>query len=141
MIVSLLFVIQSIDQNTKAIEAAEANNIWAAWREVGIMPVINNPEFAAVYAKVNNSESLSGAEQIQWNVYVGGTIDIWAQLFDLYRDGLISQEKWKYWDDGYWIIWQQNRIGQVWDRSAQMYDPDFQQYINSRRIELGFDEQ
>ena len=50
VIVSLLFVIQSIDQNTKAIEAAEANNIWAAWREVGIMPVINNPEFAAVYA-------------------------------------------------------------------------------------------
>ncbi len=141
VIVSLLFVIKSIDQNTKAIEAVEANNIWAAWREVAILPVINNPEFAAVYVKINDSEGLSDAEQIQWDFYMGAQIDIWAQLFDLYKDGLISQEKWEYWDNGYWIVWQRNRIGEHWDGSAEMYDPDFQQYINSRRIELGLDQQ
>ena len=141
VIVSLVFVIRSIDQNTKAIEAAEANNIWAAWREVGILPAINNPDFAAVLAKVKDSESLSAVEQIQWDRYQAGQFDIWAQLFDLYRDGLISQEKWSYWDNGYWRAWQRNEIGQTWESSAEVYDPDFQQYINSRRVELGIREQ
>ncbi len=75
VIVSLVFVIRSIDQNTKAIEAAESNNIWAAWREVGVLPIINNPEFAAVYAKVRDSESHSATEHIQWDRYQAGVSD------------------------------------------------------------------
>ena len=141
VIVSLVFVVRSIDQNTKAIEAAEANNIWEAWREVGVLPVINNADFAAVYAKAEGSESLSAAEQAQWDFYQGAQFDIWAQLFDLYRDGLISQKKWDYWDNGYWRNWQQNQYDQAWEQIAGAYDPDFQQYINSRRTELGLGEQ
>jgi hypothetical protein len=141
VIVSLGFVIRSIDQNTKAIEAAESNNIWAAWREIGIMPAINNTDFAAVLAKVGNSESLSDVEQIQWDRYQAGAFDIWAQLFDLYKDGLISQQKWEYWDNGYWRVWQPDQYDQAWERVAGAYDPDFQQYINSRRTELGLGEQ
>ncbi len=75
VIVSVSFVIRSIDQNTRAIEAAEANNIWEAWREVHVLPVINNPEFAAIYAKVRDSENLSATEQIQWNRYQAGVSD------------------------------------------------------------------
>ncbi len=141
VIISLAFVVQSIDQNTKAIEAAESNNIWAAWREVGVLPIINNPEFAAVYAKARNSEDLSVAEQVQWNMYRGAQFDIWAQLFDLYKDDLMSQEKWDYWDNGYWSVWEQNRLGETWESAAEMFDPDFQQHVNSRRTELGMDEQ
>jgi len=141
VIVSLGFVVRSIDQNTKAIEVAESNNICAAWREVGILSAIDNPDFAAVLAKVRNSESLSDVEQIQWDRYQAGGFDIWAQLFDLYKDGLISQEKWEYWDGGYCRIWQRNQYDQAWDQVAGAYDPDYQQYINSRRAELGLGEQ
>ncbi len=41
VIVSLGFVVKSIDQNTKAIEAAEANNIWEVWREVAVLPALH----------------------------------------------------------------------------------------------------
>ncbi len=41
MIVSLGFVVKSIDQNTKVIEAAEANKIWEVWREVAVLPALN----------------------------------------------------------------------------------------------------
>ncbi len=141
VIVSLAFVVKSIDQNTRAIEAAEANNIWEAWREVTILPVMNNPEFAAVLAKVRDSVNLSVTEQIRWNRYQSAQFDIWAQLFDLYKDDLISQEKWGYWDDGYWRGWQKNRFSETWERIGPMYDPDFRQHINSHRIELGVGEQ
>lgn len=136
VIVSLVFVVRSIDQNTKAIEAAESNNIWEAWREVGVLPVINNADFAAVYAKAKGSESLSVAEQAQWDFYQGAQFDIWAQLFDLYRDGLISQKKWDYWDDGAWRAWGQG-LRQHWEKTGgSNYDPDFQRYVNSHRTEL-----
>ncbi len=141
VVVSLAFVVRSIDQNTKAIEAAEANNIWEAWREVAVLPVINNSEFAAVYAKARGSEILSAVEEVQWNRYQAVQFDIWAQLYDLYTDDLISQEKWDYWDDGYWRGWQRKRFAETWERIGPNYDPDFQQYVNSHRNELEGDEQ
>jgi len=131
VVISLAFVIRSIDQNTKAIEAAEANNIWQAWREAALLPVINNSDFAAINAKVLNSEALSDVEQLQWDRYLGGQIDIWAQLFDLRSNDLISEDIWSYWDLGFVRSWDPSHE-RVWERSREIYDPEFQVYVDSQ---------
>lgn len=134
VVVSLLFLILSIQQNTRAIEAAEMNNIWDAWREASILPIVNNPEFALIRNKVNESRPLTAPEKIQWHAYQTGRIDIWAQLFDLHAEGIISDEKWRYWDEGYWRSWDSARYEEFWslDEGAE-YHPAFRQYVNSRR--------
>ena len=134
---SLFCVIVSIRQNTRAVEAAEMNNIWDAWREASILPVVENPELAAIRNKVNQLESLSALEQIQWNSYQAGRIDIWAQLFDLYSDGIISEEKWHYWNEGYWRSWHSAGYENSWslDNGAE-YDLAFRQYVNERRATI-----
>ncbi len=58
--------------------------------------------------------------------------NIWAQLFDLYTDGLISQEAWDYWDAGYRRVWKHYRLERTWEMSGENYDPGFQRHIGSR---------
>jgi hypothetical protein len=136
VVVSLVFVVRSIDQNTKAIEAAEANNIWQAWRETAQLPVINNADFAAINSKVLNSQPLTDVEQIRWDKHMSAQIDIWAQLFDLQRNDLISQELWKYWDDGFVQDWGAGHES-IWQRIRGAYDPDFQAHVESNTQQMG----
>jgi hypothetical protein len=130
VVVSLVFVVRSIDQNTKAIEAAEANHIWQAWRETAQLPVINNASFAVIRAKVLNAQPLSDVEQIQWDTYMAAQIDIWAQLYDLRSSDLISQDLWDYWDSGFVQAWDVERQN-TWQRIRDAYSPDFQAHIES----------
>ena len=130
VVVSLVFVVRSIDQNTKAIEAAEANNIWQAWRETAQLPVINSADFAAINAKVLNSESLTEIEQIRWDRHMAAQIDIWAQLYDLRSSDLISQDLWRYWDTGFAQEWGAEHQ-RIWEGIRGAYDPDFQAHIES----------
>jgi len=132
VVISLVFVIRSIDQNTRAIEAAEANNIWQAWREAALLPVINNSEFAEINQKVLSSQPLSDAEQLQWDRYVGGQIDIWAQLYDLRSNGLISEDIWSYWDYGFVRAWDDSGYERIWERNREIYAPEFQTYVDSQ---------
>ena len=130
VVISLVFVIKSIDQNTKAVEAAEANNIWQAWRETAQLPLVNDPSFAAINAKVESSQPLTNVEQIRWDTFIAAQIDIWAQLFDLQRNGLISQNIWSYWDVGFVQAWSDGH-SRVWRKNRGIYDPSFQSYVES----------
>jgi hypothetical protein len=133
VVASLVFVIRGIDQNTKAIEAAEANNIWQAWRETVQLPVINDANFALVRAKAQNSETLSDVEQVQWNAYMAAQFDIWAQLFDLRSSDLISQELWRYWDDGFIKAWGAGHEG-VWPKIKNAYSSEFRAHVESAAV-------
>jgi len=124
------FLAIEIQQNTAAIEAAEANNIWQAWRETVHLSVINNADFASVRAKAQSSQPFSDAEQIQWDSYMAAQIDIWAQLFDLQSNHLISQELWGYWDDGFMHAWGDHHE-RVWQRIRGAYNHDFQAHVDS----------
>jgi hypothetical protein len=130
VVISLVFVVKSIDLNTKAVEAAEANNIWQAWRETAQLPLINDATFAAISAKVRSSQPLTEVEQIRWDTFIAAQIDMWAQLFDLQRNGLISQSIWSYWDVGFIEAWSAGHA-RVWQRNRGIYDPSFQKYVDS----------
>ena len=130
VVISLVFVVRSIDQNTRAIEAAEANNVWQAWREVAQLPVIGNADFAKINAKALNSQPLTNVEQIRWDRYMAAQIDIWAQLFDLRSSDLISQGLWNYWDRGFAQAWGAEHES-IWQKIRGAYDPDFQAHVES----------
>ena len=86
---------------------------------------------------MNSSEPLTPGEQVRWNSYQAGRIDIWAQLDDLYSDEIISDDKWQYWNEGFWRSWHTAHYENYWSiDSGADYDPDFRSYVNSRRAAL-----
>ena len=135
VIISLVLVVRSIDENTKVIQSSEYNNIWNAWREVAVLPIITGGDLAAVSAKVKMSEALSPAEQIQWDAYLSAQLDIWAQLFESHNNRLISSDYWQYWDNGFWRLWKQNGYARIYEFNRDFLDPKFQDYVDAQIIE------
>ena len=129
IVVSLIFLTIEIRQNTRAIDAAEMNNIWSGWREAVILPVLENLQLADVLDRNTRGESLTAAESVQMFLYRVGQFDIWAQLFDLHKDGLITDEKWGYWESGFWNMLEISKMEDVWPAISTNYDPAFGAYV------------
>ena len=140
VVVSLLLLVRSVDQNTEVITASEANNIWESWRQVAVLPVLNNPQLAEVRSKVMDSQQLSAVEQIQWDVYLAAQIDLFAQLFERRNSGLIAEEYWGYWSSGFWAVWKSNEFARMYERNRDYYSAAFQEYVDSEVIERGLSE-
>jgi hypothetical protein len=137
VVISLVFVVQSIDQNTRAVEAAEMNNIYAGWREAVIVPILHDPDLADTIAKARAGDALTPGEQIRWAAFVGGKMDIWSQMFGLHQDGVISTEAWQEWEGGFWAHWDIDQMASTWARHRGMYGEAFRQYIDTDSKERG----
>ena len=135
VVVSLLLLVRSVDQNTKVITASEANNIWDSWRQIAVLPVLNNAQLADVSSKVLDSQELSIAEQRQWDVYLSAQIDLFAQLFERRNSGLISAEYWDYWENGFWSDWKIRDFARIYEGSRDYYSDAFKNYIDSQIVE------
>lgn len=132
VVISLMFVVKSVDQNTKAIEAAEMNNIYSAYREIRHLPILTNAELARTIVRARSREDLSDVEQLQWNVFREGQLDNWSQLHALFQNNLISQEMWEGWDNSYWLQWHTNDMGNHWASVQEGYRGEFGRHINNR---------
>jgi len=137
VVVSLAFVVQSINQNTKAIEASEMNNINAGWREAVQIPVLENPILADTIAKARAGEALTPREQIQWNTFVSAKMDIWSQIFNLHQNGVISTEAWKGWEGGFWVHWANDGMASTWPGMREIYGESFRHYIDLENKQRG----
>ena len=131
VVISLVFVVQSIDQNTRAIEAAEMNNIYAGWREAVFVPILNDPDLADTIAKARAGDALTPGEQIRWDTFVSGKMDIWSQIFNLHENGVISTEVWQMWNVGFWWHWEIDGMTSRWAAVRQVYGEKFRSHVEA----------
>lgn len=106
VIVSLLFVAQSLDRNTAAISATSTAEITDALREVELS-VLNNPALLNVVVKGRDEpDSLSDLEREQYTRYVGMYIDEWEKIDSRERLGLIQPVNLEGWHPYFesWLI-------------------------------------
>lgn len=132
VVVSLLLLVRSVDQNSKVIAAAEENNIWDTWRQIAVLPLLNNPEMAELRSKVLDSEELSTMEQRTWDAYISAQVDLFAQLFDRRVSGLISSDYWDSWESGYWVDWEENGYARIFESNRGYYSAAFNEYVDSQ---------
>ena len=137
VVISLVFVVKSIDQNTRAIEAAGMNNIYGGWREVAQISILNDGDLADTIAKARAADALTPGEQIRWGAFVGGKMDIWNQMFDLHQNGLISTEAWQEWEGGFWVHWDIDDMASTWASRREVYGETFRQYIDTESKQRG----
>ncbi len=137
VVISLVFVVKSINQNTKAIEASEINNIYGGWREVAQVPILNDPDIADTIAKARATGALTPGEQIRWAAFVGGKMDIWSQMFGLHQDGVISTKAWQEWEGGFWAHWEIDQMASTWASRREFYGETFRQYIDTESKQRG----
>lgn len=139
VVVSLLLVVYSINQNTQALRGATDNLLFEQHAELQAS-FITDESMAAILAKLRRGESqLTAAEAVRWEKYRFNLLDIWAMAFMRYRDGLMGEEAWQAWNTYFQDTFTrgpEQLTKAEWDGLVQGFPPGFWEHVQRS---LGFD--
>ena len=115
VVVSLLFVAQSLDRNTAALSSDSTDDVLDALREIETS-VINNSELLQVILRGSNDpESLNLQELEQYKRYVAIYIDEWDMIDAWERLGLLRPENLEGWHP-YFETWVEKHVTpELWE--------------------------
>jgi hypothetical protein len=98
VVVSLIFVVISVDQNTDALQGVNDNALFE--RHDNFMRIfVEDASMAAILAKKRRGEEpLSDVEAVRWERYRLSLADIWVMAFLRHERGLLDDGHWEAWD-------------------------------------------
>ena len=135
VIVSLLFVAYSVNQNTEALQGSNGNILFERHAELQ-SAIVNDPSLAEIVVKLSGeSPELTPVASIRWERYQLNMLDIWAMAFNRYRQDLIGAEQWNAWDEYFagQFAHKAERIDRAfWEKFGYGYDPDFWAHVEGR---------
>jgi hypothetical protein len=116
VIVSLVFVVYTIDKNTAEVRATHSNSVFNANREVELA-VASDAEWSRIIAERRSQKLLSSsAEEFRYDQYLVISMSVWEQLFSRYQDEQIDQDIFDSWN-GYYKEWTKRHVTRDdWDR-------------------------
>jgi hypothetical protein len=123
IIVSLIFVVHGLNQNTKALQAANLNQIYERSDSLN-SDLASSPELASLYVKkVFGVEGLT-AEEAQFAIVMRRDLNQWEQFWHWHRDGVVGDELWEDW--AYYAEYLSNNFRrELWLGIRRYYHPDF----------------
>ena len=134
VIVSILFLAYSINENTVVIQSANDNFLYelemARGREIS-----SNPSLAMAYSKFARGEVLSNVEETQLFYDNLHQLSAWEIAFVRHRDGVYSEERWKAWNQSFQATLLDRFPKQSWEEVSQWYQDDFRSHVNAAYAE------
>jgi hypothetical protein len=119
VVVSLVFVIQSVNQNTQELQSANLNHVYDRYDSFN-SDVASSPELASHYAKkVLKIEGID-ARDAQLLALMRRELNQWEQYFVWHSGGLLSESDWQDWD-GYFRLSISNALPQEWWLALRPY--------------------
>ncbi len=132
VVVSLVFVIVSLKQNTDALQGVNDNVLFEQHGDM-MNIVISDPSRAAILAKKRNDDQLTQVEAIRWERYQNNLLDIWVMAFVRHERGLLDDDHWQAWNVYFTDLFS-NQAEQItrerWDELQYGFDPDFWRHVN-----------
>ena len=109
VVISLLFVMFSLESNTAAVSGQTADDMYDAQRIIDLS-VLNNPELMMVIVRGRvDSGSLSELEREQYMSWLVMYLDIWQRMYIREQDGLIQSETVVGWHE-YYAEWAKRHL-------------------------------
>ena len=119
VVVSLVFVVQSVNQNTDALQNANLNHVYDRLDDLN-SDIAADPQLALVYAdKVLNLNNID-ANEAQYIFTMRRELNQWEQYHDWRLDGLIDEDDWTAWD-GYYTTLFISAFPKKWWQSMRKY--------------------
>ena len=98
VIVSLVFVVVSVNQNTNALQGMNDNTIFEQHTQIMNL-IIADPSMAAIFAKKSGENpQLTEIEAVRWERYQTSLLDIWVMAYTRHQTGLLADDHWEPWD-------------------------------------------
>ena len=129
IIVSLIFVVHGLNQNTKALQVSNLNQIYDRTDSVN-SDLVSSPELASLYVKeVFGVTGLTG-EEAQFAILMRRELNQWEQFWFWKRDGVIGNDVWEDWDAYYVEHLSNNFPKELWNGIRKYYHPDFASHVD-----------
>lgn len=98
VIISLVFVVYSIQQNTQQLRVQNENYMFDLMHD-SLDTIVRDPSVADIFVKVANDQRLSDAERIRYRAFFYQRINIWEMAYYWHRNGYLDTASWEEWDD------------------------------------------
>ena len=124
IVVSLIFVVQGLNQNTKALQVANLNQIYGAIGDLN-SDIASSPELASLYVeKVFGVNGLK-AEEAQFAIVMRREMNQWEQFYLWNRDGVIGDDDWQTWDAYFSEYFSDHFPKEWWEGIRKYYYAEF----------------
>ena len=130
VIISLVFVVQSINQNTAAVQSANDNFMYEL-QYARTRDIVSSPGMAEIYLKVRRGEQLSDVEQERFFWDKLQELSLWELGFNRNRDGLYATGLWEGWNQYYETEFTSQFSQEWWEESRRFYQQDFQDHVDA----------
>ncbi len=134
VIVSLVFLVFSIDRNTVELQAQNINDLYDSLREIE-MTVLGDADLAEIVRRVEAGEfeRLDEKDQFRYTVFVTQHLSIWEQMWDRVQDGSVGQLEYAASQEYFTVYFAQHLPPEVWEwRRGWFTDPAFQSEVESQ---------
>jgi len=130
IVISLVFVAYSVNQNTVVLQAANDNFLYET-QFARARDIVSSPGMASIYAKRRRNEELSAEQQerFYWDKLqeLGG----WELAFNRHRDGVFSTVLWEGWDKYFDASFTNEFPAESWAEVRHFYAEDFKGHVDA----------
>src|SRR5262245_17349707 len=116
VVVSLLFVAYSINQNTRVTHVANLNAVYDTYREIELALAADPDWIELVIAGSRGSRKLSDAEAKRYDLYVSQHLNNWEVLIEDHERGYFPDDTFEGWDEFYKNFAGQYVSADAWQR-------------------------
>lgn len=135
VVLSLLIVAYSVNQNTEALQGDNGNIIFERHAEL-TAHFMTDPTLAAILVKMRGPEpELDDVEAARWERYQLNMLDIWAMAYNRQRQDLLGPQQWNAWDTYFTELFRtggERLSNQMWTEYTYGFDPDFWAHVERR---------
>ncbi len=130
VVISLIYVGTSINQNTNAVMVANHHALVAMDQNTNAW--LRDSEFAAVFTiAMEDVSTLSPAQSRQFRTYLADKLNAWEFAFLTHSSGTMEDNIWDGWDGYYRLELEKAGYQWYWNRAREGYSPAFRLYVDS----------
>lgn len=130
VIVSLFFVVYSINRNTEVMQVTNENFLYQL-TDANLESILSKSDFPEIYVKSQGNVELTDVEKIIVDIYIQRFMLRWNLAFDRHQDGMFAADKWEAWDKAYKSGLNLQVLRSWWERFKGDYSGGFVSHIES----------
>ena len=130
VVISLIYVGVSVNQNTNAVMVANHQALVAL--DQATTDWLKDPDFAAAHiVSIDDVSKLSAVQQAQIGSYFADKFNAWEFAFLTHENELMEDNIWQGWDGHYRTLLQQSGGRWFWGKGRDGFSPAFRTYVDS----------
>ncbi len=130
VIVSLVFVVQSINRNSAIVQAAN-DNLMYELADANSELVAGDSRLAEILIKFRRDEELSEVERLKYQHYLSRMLNRWELAFVRHQDGLLSTAVWNNWNSSYAMDFPYEFRREQWSDWKLYYSAEFAAHLET----------